>query len=64
MNTTRATLLGAAAWAIAFLVAALVFKGDRFGDWVDGALFVGFVIYLSSRGARDSRCQEKLRRRA
>jgi hypothetical protein len=64
MTTAKATLLESVAWAVAMIAAAFVFKGVRFGDWVDGALFVGFVIYLSSRGARDSRCQEKLRRRA
>jgi len=64
MNRSDATLLGTALWAIAFIVSALLFKGDPFGDWVDGALFVGFIIYISSLGARDPRCQEKLGRRA
>lgn len=64
MNTTKATLLGSVAWAVAMLVAALLFKGHRFGTWVEGALYVGFTIYLSSRVARETKCRWWRRGRA
>ena len=64
MSSTKATLLGSLAWAVAMLVAAYVFKGHRLGDWVEGALYAGFTIYLSFRVARESECRWWRRRRA
>lgn len=64
MSSTKATLLGSVAWAIAMIVAAYVFKGQRLGDWVEGALYAGFTIYLSFRVVRESECPWWRRRRA
>ena len=64
VSKTKVTLLGSVAWAVAMIAAAYVFKGDRLRDWVEGALYVGFTIYLSFRVARESQCCWWPRRRA
>lgn len=64
MTTTTATLLGSVAWALAFVGAALVFKGHPLEDWIQGVLLVGCIIFISSQSANGSRCRPRLRRRA
>ena len=52
MTTTKVTLLGAAAWAAAFIVASIAFRGQPLGDWIEGVLFVGAIVFLAGRAAR------------
>ena len=48
--SAKATLLGAIAWACGFLVSAVVLKGNPLGDWIDGALLVGWIVFISMAG--------------
>jgi hypothetical protein len=52
MTTTRITLLGAGAWAAAMIASAFLFKGEPLGDWIEGALLVGFKVFISHRAGR------------
>lgn len=60
MSTGKSVLLVAVLWAIAFIAAALIFKGHRLGDWIEGVLYVGFITHLSWMQARGRRCGRKL----
>lgn len=64
MSSGKSILLVAVLWAIAFIAAALNFKGHRLGDWIEGALYVGFITHLSWMEARGLRCRRKLERQA
>ena len=44
---TKATLVGAIAWAIGFVVSAIVLRGNPIGDWIEGALLVGWIAFIS-----------------
>jgi hypothetical protein len=35
------TMLGAAVWAVAFILSAIVLRGNPLGNWIKGALLVG-----------------------
>ena len=48
--SARAVLLGAIAWAVGFIVSAFVLKGNPVGDWIEGALLVGWIIFVSLAG--------------
>ena len=43
----RATMIGAVVWAAGFLVSAVVLKGNPLGDWIEGALLVGWIVFVS-----------------
>jgi len=64
MSTGKSVILVTVLWAIAFIAAALIFKGHRHGDWIEGALYVGFITHLSWMEARGLRCRRKLERQA
>jgi hypothetical protein len=40
-------LLGTIAWAVGFVVSAILLKGNPIGDWIEGALLVGWIIFIS-----------------
>lgn len=52
MTTTKVTLIGAAVWAAAFIGSSIAFRGQPLGDWIEGALLVGAILFLSTRAAR------------
>ena len=64
MSTGKPVLLVAVLWAIAFIAAALLFKGHGFVDWIEGALYVGFITHLSWMEARGLRCRRNPGRQA
>ena len=43
----KATLIGAIAWAAAFLASAVALKGNPIGDWIEGALLAGWIVFVS-----------------
>jgi membrane protein DedA with SNARE-associated domain len=43
----RATVIGAVVWAVGFLVSAFLLKGNPAGDWVEGALLAGWIVFVS-----------------
>jgi hypothetical protein len=43
----RATVIGAVVWAVGFLVSAVALKGNPIGDWVEGALLAGWIVFVS-----------------
>ena len=52
MRTTRTLLIGSFLWALAFIVAAFVFRGRAVGTWIEGLLFVGWTVYFYYGTAR------------
>jgi len=45
--SAKAAVFGAIAWAVGFLVSAVVFKGNAIGDWIEGALLAGWIVFVS-----------------
>ena len=45
--TAKATVFGAIAWAVGFLVSAVALKGNPIGDWIEGALLAGWIVFVS-----------------
>lgn len=43
----RATVIGAVVWAAGFLVSAVALKGNPIGDWVEGVLLAGWIVFVS-----------------
>ena len=43
----RATVIGAVAWAAGFLASAVALKGNPIGDWVEGTLLAGWIVFVS-----------------
>ena len=60
----RATVIGAVAWAVGFLVSAVALKGNPIGDWVEGTLLAGWIVFVSlaarpaNRRANAARAEE------
>lgn len=42
-------IAGAMLWAFAFVLSAIVLRGSAWGDWVEGALLVGWIVFLAYR---------------
>ena len=54
--STKATLVGALAWAAGFVVSAVFLRGNPIGDWIEGALLAGWIVFISvARPQRSSR---------
>jgi len=55
--SARATVFGAIAWAVGFLVSAVLLKGNPLGDWIEGALLAGWIAFVSlaARSAANDR---------
>lgn len=45
--STRVAVWGAIAWAVGFLLSAVLLKGNPVGDWIEGALLAGWIVFLS-----------------
>jgi len=43
----KVVLIGTIAWAVGFVVSAIVLKGNPIGDWIEGALLVGWIVFIS-----------------
>lgn len=43
----RATVIGAVVWAVGFFASAVALKGNPLGDWVEGALLAGWIVFVS-----------------
>ena len=43
----KVILFGTIAWAVGFVVSAIVLKGNPIGDWIEGALLVGWIVFIS-----------------
>jgi hypothetical protein len=44
--SAKTTVLGSVAWAVGFLVSAVVL-GHPSGDWIEGALLAGWIVFVS-----------------
>jgi hypothetical protein len=53
--SARATVIGAVAWAAGFLVSAVALKANPVGDWVEGALLAGWIVFVSLTARSASR---------
>jgi hypothetical protein len=47
MTAVRVMLIGAVLWALAFILSAWVFRGRAVGEWIEGALLVGWIVFFS-----------------
>lgn len=45
--SAKAALFGTIAWAVGFLVSAVALKGNPIGDWVEGALLAGWIVFVA-----------------
>ncbi len=45
--STKATVFGTIAWAVGFLLSAIALKGNPVGDWIEGALLAGWIVFVS-----------------
>ena len=52
MNAKRVMLIGSILWALAFILSAIVLRGRAIGDWIEGLLLVGWIIYFSLWSAK------------
>ena len=43
----KATVIGSIVWAVGFLVSAVALKGNPIGDWIEGALLAGWIVFVS-----------------
>ena len=55
MTSRRVILVGAILWALAFILSAAVLRGRVVGDWIEGILLVGWIVFSSLWYARASR---------
>ena len=52
MKESKVAILGSILWAIAYIASAFVFRGQALGDWIEGALLAGWVVFISLRSGR------------
>jgi hypothetical protein len=45
--SAKATVFGTIAWAVGFPVSAVALKGNPIGDWIEGALLAGWIVFAS-----------------
>jgi hypothetical protein len=52
--SAKAAVFGTIAWAAGYLVSAVALKGNPIGDWIEGALLAGWIVFVSlaARSAR------------
>jgi hypothetical protein len=43
----KAIVIGAIAWAAGFLTSAAALKGNPIGDWIEGALLAGWIVFVA-----------------
>jgi len=42
-------MIGSILWAAAYIASAFVFRHQAVGDWVEGVLLVGWIVFISCR---------------
>ena len=47
---TKGAVIGAVVWTVGFLVSAVALRGNPIGDWVEGALLAGWIVFVSLAG--------------
>ena len=55
MTSCRVILVGAILWALAFILSAAVLRGRAIGDWIEGLLLVGWIVFYASWAAKPGR---------
>ena len=55
MTAVRVMLIGSILWALAFILSAVVLRGRALGDWIEGLLLAGWIIFFSCWAARSER---------
>ena len=43
----KVILIGTIAWAVGFVVSAIVLTGNPIGDWIEGALLISWIVFIS-----------------
>jgi len=46
MRSTRTMLIGSLVWALAFILAAYLFRARPVGTWIQGTLFIGWTVWF------------------
>lgn len=52
MTARHLILVGALLWAGAFILSAALLRGRAVGDWIEGVLMVGWIVFVSIWSAR------------
>jgi hypothetical protein len=45
-------LVGAILWALAFILSSVVLRGRVLGDWIEGLLLAGWIVFFSLWAAK------------
>ena len=48
--SSKAAVIGAVVWTIGFLASAVALKGNPVGDWLEGVLLAGGIVFVSLAG--------------
>jgi len=49
VRESSVTIAGSIVWAAAYIASAFVFRHQAVGDWVEGALLAGWIVFVSCR---------------
>ena len=55
MTAVRVMLIGAILWGLAFILSATLLRGRVLGDWIEGLLLVGWIVFFSCWAAKSCR---------
>lgn len=55
MTAIRVMLIGAILWALAFILSAIVLRGRALGDWIEGLLLAGWIVFFYYWNAKSGR---------
>ena len=58
MTAVRVMLIGSILWALAFILSAIVLRGRALGDWIEGVLLVGWIVFGSYWAGKASRTKK------
>ena len=58
MTAHRVMLTGAVLWALAIVLSATLFRGRALGDWIEGFLLAGWIVYFSYWAGKSGRTWE------
>jgi|GEM_PF-2799720 len=52
MRESKVAIIGSILWAAAYIASAFVFRHRAVGDWIEGILLAGWIVFISCRPGR------------
>ena len=43
----KTMVIGSAMWAAGYLASAIALRGNPIGDWIEGGLLAGWIVFIS-----------------